>query len=34
MPDGLYLADVGYPAEFELPQANLRSEAWSEVWGT
>jgi tRNA pseudouridine38-40 synthase len=33
MPDGLYLADVGYPAEFDLPPANLRSEAWSEVWG-
>ena len=32
MPDGLYLADVGYPAEFALPKPTLGSEPWSEVW--
>lgn len=32
MPDGLYLAKVGYPAEFELPEPNLGSEPWSDIW--
>ncbi len=32
MPDGLYLAKVGYPAEYELPEPNLKSYPWSEVW--
>ena len=32
MPDGLYLADVGYPGEFELPAPNLASAAWSGIW--
>jgi tRNA pseudouridine38-40 synthase len=32
MPDGLYLARVGYPAEFAVPGAVLDSVPWSEVW--
>jgi tRNA pseudouridine38-40 synthase len=32
MPDGLYLAEVAYPAEFALPRANLASQPWNDVW--
>jgi tRNA pseudouridine38-40 synthase len=32
MPDGLYLAEVGYPAEFGVPPANLASMPFSDVW--
>ncbi len=32
MPDGLYLAQVGYPAEFAVPAAQLGSVPWSEEW--
>ncbi|MEK6425954.1 MAG: tRNA pseudouridine(38-40) synthase TruA [Burkholderia gladioli] len=32
MPDGLYLAHVGYPAEFAVPPAQLGSVPWSTVW--
>jgi tRNA pseudouridine38-40 synthase len=31
MPDGLYLAHVGYPAEFAVPPAQL-GVPWSSVW--
>jgi len=32
MPDGLYLAQVGYPAEFAVPAAQTGSVPWSSVW--
>ncbi|AIO69446.1 tRNA pseudouridine(38-40) synthase TruA [Burkholderia oklahomensis] len=32
MPEGLYLAHVGYPAEFAVPPAQLGSVPWSSVW--
>lgn len=32
MPDGLYLAEVGYPAEFRIPEPNLTAFPWSDVW--
>lgn len=32
MADGLYLAHVGYPAEFAVPPAQLGSVPWSGVW--
>ncbi|AIO28416.1 MULTISPECIES: tRNA pseudouridine(38-40) synthase TruA [Burkholderia] len=32
MADGLYLAHVGYPAEFAVPPAQLGSVPWSSVW--
>jgi tRNA pseudouridine38-40 synthase len=32
MPDGLYLAEVGYPAEFAVPPPNLASLPFSDVW--
>jgi tRNA pseudouridine38-40 synthase len=32
MPEGLYLAHVGYPAEFAVPPAQLGSVPWSGVW--
>jgi tRNA pseudouridine38-40 synthase len=32
MADGLYLARVGYPEAFGVPQADLSSHPWSEVW--
>jgi len=32
MPDGLYLAQVGYPAHFAIPQPNLAAFPWSDVW--
>lgn len=32
MPEGLYLARVGYPAEFEVPGPHAGSVPWSAVW--
>jgi tRNA pseudouridine38-40 synthase len=32
MPDGLYLAQVGYPEEFAVPPAQAGSVPWSTVW--
>jgi tRNA pseudouridine38-40 synthase len=32
MPDGLYLAEVGYPPEFEVPPAHLSSLPWCPAW--
>ncbi|GAB5095403.1 tRNA pseudouridine(38-40) synthase TruA [Caballeronia sp. GAWG1-1] len=32
MPDGLYLAEVGYPAQFAVPPAHIESMPWSAVW--
>jgi tRNA pseudouridine38-40 synthase len=32
MPDGLYLAQVGYPKEFTVPAAQSGSVPWSTVW--
>ena len=32
MPDGLYLAEVGYPPEFRIPEPNLADFLWSDVW--
>lgn len=32
MPDGLYLAQVDYPAEFGVPTARLGSMPWSDEW--
>jgi tRNA pseudouridine38-40 synthase len=32
MPDGLYLAQVGYPEEFAVPAAQTGSVPWSNVW--
>jgi tRNA pseudouridine38-40 synthase len=32
MPDGLYLAQVGYPEEFAVPAAQSGSVPWSTVW--
>ncbi|MGA7780087.1 MAG: tRNA pseudouridine(38-40) synthase TruA [Paraburkholderia sp.] len=32
MPDGLYLAQVGYPEEFAVPSAQSGSVPWSTVW--
>jgi tRNA pseudouridine38-40 synthase len=32
MPDGLYLADVGYPENFAVPAPQLGSSPWSAVW--
>ncbi len=32
MPDGLYLAQVGYPEEFAVPAAQTGSVPWSTVW--
>ena len=32
MPDGLYLAQVGYPQEFAVPAAQAASVPWSNVW--
>jgi tRNA pseudouridine38-40 synthase len=32
MPDGLYLAQVGYPEEFTVPAAQSGSVPWSTVW--
>jgi tRNA pseudouridine38-40 synthase len=33
MADGLYLAEVKYPAEFEVPAPVLSGPPWSNVWG-
>jgi tRNA pseudouridine38-40 synthase len=32
MPDGLYLAQVGYPDKFAVPAAQLGSVPWNTVW--
>jgi tRNA pseudouridine38-40 synthase len=32
MPDGLYLAQVGYPENFAVPAADLGSLPWSAIW--
>jgi tRNA pseudouridine38-40 synthase len=32
MPDGLYLAQVGYPDEFAVPAAQSGSVPWNTVW--
>jgi tRNA pseudouridine38-40 synthase len=32
MPDGLYLARVGYPAAFAVPTPDMGSAPWSAVW--
>jgi tRNA pseudouridine38-40 synthase len=32
MPDGLYLASVAYPPEFEIPAPQLAAFPWSDVW--
>ena len=32
MPDGLYLAEVGYPENFVVPAPRLGSYPWSAVW--
>jgi tRNA pseudouridine38-40 synthase len=32
MPDGLYLAEVGYPEHFGVPAPHLASMPWSAVW--
>ena len=32
MPDGLYLAQVGYPAQFAVPAPVTGSVPWSSVW--
>jgi tRNA pseudouridine38-40 synthase len=32
MPDGLYLAEVGYPENFAVPAPRLGSYPWSAVW--
>jgi len=32
MPEGLYLAHVGYPETFAVPPAHLGSVPWSDVW--
>ncbi len=32
MADGLYLAQIGYPAEFEVPSPNLNDWPWSGIW--
>ncbi len=32
MPDGLYLAAVGYPENFEVPAPHIGSLPWSAVW--
>jgi tRNA pseudouridine38-40 synthase len=32
MPDGLYLAQVGYPEHFEVPAPQTGSVPWSTVW--
>ncbi|WJF91732.1 tRNA pseudouridine(38-40) synthase TruA [Paraburkholderia bonniea] len=32
MPDGLYLAQVGYPEKFAVPAATLASVPWGVVW--
>ena len=32
MPDGLYLAQVGYPDEFAVPPAHTASVPWSTIW--
>ncbi|MEX3605372.1 MAG: tRNA pseudouridine(38-40) synthase TruA [Burkholderia sp.] len=32
VPDGLYLAHVGYPEKFAVPAAQLGSVPWSTVW--
>jgi tRNA pseudouridine38-40 synthase len=32
MPDGLYLAEVGYPENFAVPAPHLGSMPWSAVW--
>jgi tRNA pseudouridine38-40 synthase len=32
MPDGLYLAQVGYPEAFAVPPAHVDSLPWSAVW--
>jgi tRNA pseudouridine38-40 synthase len=32
MPEGLYLAHVGYPEAFAVPPAPLGSVPWSGIW--
>ncbi len=32
MPDGLYLAQVGYPEQFDVPAPQIGSVPWSTVW--
>lgn len=32
MPDGLYLAQVSYPAQFDVPAAQTGSVPWSAIW--
>jgi tRNA pseudouridine38-40 synthase len=32
MPDGLYLAEVGYPEHFAVPAPQLGSMPWSAIW--
>jgi tRNA pseudouridine38-40 synthase len=32
MPEGLYLAHVGYPEAFAVPPASLGSVPWSGIW--
>jgi len=32
MPDGLYLAQVGYPEAFAVPAPQAGSVPWSTVW--
>jgi tRNA pseudouridine38-40 synthase len=32
MPDGLYLAQVGYPEQFAVPAPQTGSVPWSTVW--
>ncbi len=32
MPDGLYLAQVGYPEQFAVPAPQTSSVPWSNVW--
>jgi tRNA pseudouridine38-40 synthase len=32
MPDGLYLAEVGYPEHFAVPPPHIASMPWSAIW--
>ncbi len=34
MPDGLYLAQIGYPSEFDVPASNLKDWPWSGIWSS
>ncbi|KMQ80845.1 tRNA pseudouridine synthase A [Candidatus Burkholderia pumila] len=34
MPDGLYLAEIGYPEHFAVPPSHIESMPWSAVWAS